>query len=67
MPDGMENLALSQGPSGRAAASTSELISAFFRGSGLCIYGPIHKGHLWGSRVCENRRFRVGLRGVQSY
>lgn len=34
MLDGMENFPLSQGPSGRAFASTSELISAFFRGGG---------------------------------
>lgn len=35
--------------------------------SGLCIYGPIPKGRLWGCGVCENRRFQVVLRGVQSY
>lgn len=29
---GMEHFPLSQGPSGRASASTCELISAFFRG-----------------------------------
>lgn len=68
-------LVISQGASGCVFARTSELISAFFRGvegeeggsGGFSIYRLDSQIFTSGAIVCENRRFKLVLRQVQSY